>query len=409
MARRRSSIVLSFTTIALLAPGFAWVSESAVAKGASKSSAMPSVAPSFDGSRSSSHTSSGSTPGSSSNSSSGAASPSGSSVSESISASFPDVNGQTDGGVGHSTMMLKVKSPTLQGNAVREGTAGSAMNKPLLEGNVLRETAPDDAFAAAGMAKTAVMLKKPKPARVEKDVYRAWVNKARPQFSLKADSMDPIAVVEVKGQWDKADRTLKNLGIQHTTIGAGQLNQIGLSRTKVLVINCAGTLNRGSLQAIRDFVAQGGYLLTTDWALDNMLKQTFPGFVEWNKGKSKGNVVDAQVVLPEREFFQGTVSNASWKLDEESQTVRVLRPDVVKVLAVSRDLATLDPDRQGILAVSFSFGRGKVLHLVGHFDNNSLPFLPLHLPDPAPVIGIGLRQAMAANFVISGLERNNGR
>ncbi len=52
-----------------------------------------------------------------------------------------------NGPVGHSSMMLKVKTPTLQGSAARQGTAGSAEDKPLLEGNVLRETAPDDAFA----------------------------------------------------------------------------------------------------------------------------------------------------------------------------------------------------------------------------------------------------------------------
>jgi len=307
--------------------------------------------------------------------------------------------------VGHSTMTIKVSPSLLQGGAVRSGITGGAQSKPVLEGNILRETAPDDVFAAAGIAQTDVVQKKPKPAKVSEDVYRSWLSKTHPQFSLKIQSLDPMQVLELKGQWDKADRTLKNLGIPHTTIGAGQLAGTDLSRTKVLVVNCAGTLNRNALQGIRDFVARGGYLLTTDWALDNMLRQTFPGFVEWNKGKSKGNVVDAQVVMPDREFFQGTVSNASWKLDEESQTVRVLRPDVVKVLAVSRDLAPLDPDRKGILAVAFPFGNGKVLHMVGHFDNNSLPFFPRHLPDPAPVIGIGLRQALAANFVLAGLQR----
>lgn len=357
----------AFDVIGLSDPIASWQASAAFAKGV-KTQEMPAVAPSY-------------APGSSE-----------------TSKGFSKDHGR-------STMILNVKPPTLQGNAARSGTAGSAEEKPLLEGNVLRETAPDDAFAAAGIAQTDAVQKKPKPARVEQDVYRAWLSKAHPQFSLKIQSQDPIEVIEIKGQWDKADHTLKNLGIPHTTIGAGQLNNIGLARTKVLVVNCAGTLDRNALQGIRDFVVRGGYLLTTDWALDNMLKQTFPGFVEWNKGKSKGNVVDAHVVLPEREFFQGTVSNASWKLDEESQTVRVLKPDVVKVLAVSRDLAPLDPDRQGILAVAFSFGKGKVLHMVGHFDNNSLPIFPNRLPDPAPVIGIGLRQALAANFVVAGLER----
>ncbi len=365
----------------LVAPLVFFPSLEAFGKSPAKPLSMPAVAPSYSESATRADLNSGSLSGSGHN--------------------YPE---PPNGPVGRSSMVLKVKSPTLQGSASRLGTAGSAESKPLLEGNVLRETAPDDAFSAAGIARTDAMQKKPRPARVGEDVYRAWLSKVHPKFSLKAESLDPMEVLEVKGTWDKADRTLKNLGIPHTTIGSGQLTRIGLSRAKVLVINCAGTLDRNSLQGIRDFVMRGGYLLTTDWALQNMLGQTFPGYVEWNKGKSKGNVVDAQVVLPDREFFQGTVSNASWKLDEESQTVRVLKPDVVKVLAVSRDLAPLDPDRQGILAVAFAFGRGKVLHLVGHFDNNALPFFPRHLPDPAPVIGIGLRQALAANFIVSRLE-----
>lgn len=301
--------------------------------------------------------------------------------------------------VGHSTMTVRMKSPVLQ------GTAGSAGNSPFLEGNVQRVNSPDDPFAAAGMAQTDAMQKKPKPAKIEADAYRAFVSKSHPQFAMSLATNDPIEVIEVKGQWDKADRTLNNLGIPHTVIPARQLDSVGLARARVLVINCDGNIGRPSLQGIRDFVTRGGYLLTTDWALNNMLKQTFPGYVEWNKGKSRGNVVDAHVVAPEREFFQGTVTNASWKLDDESQTIRVLKPDTVKVLAISRDLAPLDPDGKGILAVVFPFGKGKVMHLVGHFDNNSLPLFPRQLPDPAPMIGIGLRQAMAANFILSALER----
>ncbi|MBC7998293.1 MAG: hypothetical protein IAF58_10135 [Leptolyngbya sp.] len=313
------------------------------------------------------------------------------------------VVGETDV-VGRSTMTVRTKNPDLQSD-----TAGSVKSgTSFLEGGVMRVTGAtsNDAFAAAGIALTEPITRKPKSARVDQDTYRAWLNKTHPQFSLKVASVNPIEVLEIKGQWDKSDRTLNNLGIPHTTIGAGQLSGIGLDRTKVIVINCAGKLPRNSLQGLRDFVARGGYLLTTDWALDNMLTQTFPGFVVWNGGKSKGNVVDAAVAFPEKEIMRGTVSNASWKLDDESHTVRILKTDAVKVLAVSRDLVGLDPDRQGILAVVFSFGRGKVLHLVGHFENNALPLFPRNLPDPAPLIGIGLRQAMAANFVVAGVERD---
>jgi hypothetical protein len=76
------------------------------------------------------------------------------------------------------------------------------------------------------------------------------------------------------------------------------------------------------------------------------------------------------------------------------------------VLARSFQLAQSDPDHQGILAVEFSYGKGKVLHLVGHFDyNSSLGFLRYILPDAIPGRGIGLRQAIATNFLMQALER----
>lgn len=313
-----------------------------------------------------------------------------------------EISAETDM-VGRSTMTVRTKNPDLQSDT----TSSARPNSNFLEGGVSRITGAtaNDAFAAAGIAHTEPITRKPKSARVDQDTYRAWLNKTHPQFSLKLSSTNSLDVLEVKGQWDKSDRTLNSLGIPHTTIGAGELARFGLERTKVIVINCAGKLPRNSLQGLRDFVARGGYLLTTDWALDNMLTQTFPGYVVWNGGKSKGNVVDAAVTFPDKEIMRGTVSNASWKLDDESHTVRVLKPDAVSVLAVSRDLIALDPDRQGILAIAFPFGRGKVLHLVGHFENNALPLFPRNLPDPAPLIGIGLRQAMAANFVVAGLDR----
>src|SRR5947207_1577158 len=94
-----------------------------------------------------------------------------------------------------------------------------------------------------------------------------------------------------------------------------------------------------------------------------------------------------------------------WKSEANGMhpdTLCVLKPNVCHVLVRSRALVGEDPDRMGILAVEFSVGRGHVLHLVGHFDNDSgLGFVgPNSIPDSAPVIGISLRQALAANFIV---------
>ena len=240
-------------------------------------------------------------------------------------------------------------------------------------------------------------------ATVAPDVFRGWVQKYHPLFAQLTTQVSPGQVIEVKGQWDKADRPLTAMGIPHTTIGARHLDDTDLSACRVLVINCAGTIPRDARQKVRDFVAGGGALLTTDWSLHNLLEPCFPGYVRWNGFKSKSEVVDAEVLPAVQPLAGGLVSNAGWKLDLESQTIAVLDRQRVRVLARSSSLARQEPDKQGILAVLFPFGRGQVLHLIGHFDNNAFFAIRHSLPDPAPVIGIGLRQALAGNFVINAL------
>lgn len=121
----------------------------------------------------------------------------------------------------------------------------------------------------------------------------------------------------------------------------------------------------------------------------------------------QGTYDDAMVVNPDPVLFNRAVTHAPWKLDIESHLIHINNPQIVKVLAVSETLKRQDPDCIGALAVFFKFGRGSVLHMVGHFENNSPIPVGEMLPDPAPVIGIGLRQALAANFVAAALEGKN--
>ncbi len=238
--------------------------------------------------------------------------------------------------------------------------------------------------------------------------FRAWLEAAHREFALSTSELSRDLVVDVKGQWDKAGTALKALGIKHTSIRPSRLAYYSLDRARVVIVNCPGEIKREELQKLRDFVTQGGYLISTDWSLDNVIKMAFPGFIEWNRGETSSSMMDAVVVTQDPEITTGTVPYAGWKVDRESHTVRVVRPTMVDVLVRSRKLAARDdPDRLGILAVTFRFGRGRVLHLVGHFDNNSSLAFRNMLPDPAPQIGISLRQAIAANFVVSALKPDN--
>lgn len=251
---------------------------------------------------------------------------------------------------------------------------------------------------------TALAGQQPHMSSIPPETFRAWLEKTHPQFALNASSLASQSVVVVKGHWDDSSRTLDKFQIPHERISTGELVNYPLDNTKVMIVDCPGELSRPACQKVRDFVARGGYLLSTDWAINNFLGNTFNQYVVWNNGSNRDSMYDATVCDADPTLFANTVTNAYWKLDPDCHLMHVVDKDAVRVLVTSRKLCRDDPDRQGILAVEFPFGRGYVMHIAGHFDNNSkIPFSNF-LPDPAPVIGISLRQAMSANFVVAGLE-----
>lgn len=254
---------------------------------------------------------------------------------------------------------------------------------------------------------------------VPPDMMKGWLDQTHPEFRLNAQA-NPGAVLEIRGAWDNAGQILDAMRIPHQSVKPKELRDITLdpNMIKVMVINCEGKIPEDCIEKVRRWVIAGGYLISTDWTLHSFLERAFPGMLEYNKANTPGSVVDAVVVDRDPSLFKGLpaqMQRASWKLDDQSEMVRVLRPDVVRVLAHSWQLANDDPNRNmtqnpnewGVLAAEFQYGRGKVLHLVGHYDYNSPPIFARNvLQDAIPGVGVGLRQAISTNFLIEALCRS---
>lgn len=284
----------------------------------------------------------------------------------------------------------------------------------VLEGNVSRFDAhsQNDIFQSnAGRPRLPVLQQQEPsaihypPAReavVESKVFRRWLEKNHPSLQGKLEAQKE-QIFEIKGKWDDSGHALRTFGLGCTKVSPERLGQTDLSKTKILIVDCAGNVPHDVLETIRKFVQKGGYLLTTDWALEGCLQKAIPGFVEWNGDNTReSRVVDAYIASNDPSLTAGTVSRAHWKLDKKCQLMRVINPGV-EVIAASVQLKTDDSSGRGILAATFQYGKGRVLHLVGHFDYNSDRAFSNSLPDPAPEIGISLRQAIAANFIAEAL------
>ena len=91
-----------------------------------------------------------------------------------------------------------------------------------------------------------------------------------------------------------------------------------------------------------NFVSRGGLLLTTDWALSNVIEAGFPGTIRKGPKESHDDVVG---VIPVEgctdevtQCFGGEESAPVWWLETSSYMVEIVDPEVVEVLVYSDEM-----------------------------------------------------------------------
>src|SRR5581483_5620147 len=93
-------------------------------------------------------------------------------------------------------------------------------------------------------------------------------------------------IVVVEGCYDHVQAVLEALEMPHTRLADAQLDRVHLRPEQLLVINCPGAIVR-----VRDFVAAGGSLFTTDWALRNVIEPAFANTIAYNERRTADDVV----------------------------------------------------------------------------------------------------------------------
>lgn len=256
----------------------------------------------------------------------------------------------------------------------------------------------------------------PKTGPVTPKTYSAWLNQTHPGLTGR---ISKDAVIEVKGEWDDSSHTLRSFGIPYTRVGPKQILNLDLSKTKVIILSCPGSLTHEQTRIIANYVKNGGYLITTDWAVEILTEDKgFVRIIEPSGFTYDERVIDA-LALSNDPLCRGTPSDAFWKVAKESKAVRIVQRQYVTVIARSRVLMNQElrhiakfrpPEPEdffqaGILAVLIDYGRGKIFHLVGHYDNDANTAFVNDIADSAPGIKISMRQALATNFIAEAFEK----
>ena len=215
----------------------------------------------------------------------------------------------------------------------------------------------------------------------------------------------------VQAGFDHIGKVLTALRLPYRTVQVYDLtakDRVNFEDYQVVFWNC-GESFRGMNRIhkrIAQFVRKGGYLFTTDWAIEHVVVPSFPGYLttRGRNAKLEEMVVEIEPTYEHRNhpLLEGVFarnSNGRWWLEQLSFDVGIgpRGRETVTSLIESPPLA----DHYGvspIVAATFPFGRGRVLHAMGHY-----------FQEAGNLAGTIASHRLALNFVMMRLAQEGRR
>lgn len=191
-------------------------------------------------------------------------------------------------------------------------------------------------------------------------------------------------IIVVQGNYDKIEEILHSYSWPFTLVTREELLSRPHPRARILFVNCGNRPPAAQAARLADltkrFLEGGCWVVTSDWSVDPYLTNSFPLLVHVaNKERSQRDTTVAVEPVGEDPLLEGVFprGDSTWWLEDMSTMVAV--SDRVTTLVASDDMQRRYGSR--VVAFKFSYGKGQVLHLVGHFyqkDGNRRGLVAMH-------------------------------
>jgi len=204
--------------------------------------------------------------------------------------------------------------------------------------------------------------------RVADELLRDKLRKEAPEALQELEDLNAADVIVTHGQYDHIEQVFGQGGIPCTAVDPRQIDNANLRPDQVIFVNCPGHFSPQGLRKLHQFVEEGGFLFTTDWALKHVVEPAFPGFLEYNGRSTADEVVRVEILDREDPFLSsilGPDDDPQWWLEGSSYPIRVLDPEKVHVLVTSKELGK--KYGEPAVFVTFEFAEGRVYHMISHF------------------------------------------
>lgn len=175
-------------------------------------------------------------------------------------------------------------------------------------------------------------------------------------------------IIVVGGTYDHIHLVLASMKIPFISISQNQLLQVDLKPNQTVFVNCASGFPAEGARKLATFVNEGGQLITTDWALRNVLEVAFPNTVAYNDRPTADEVVRIEVLDKKDPIVSGFLDEKIepvWWLEGSSYPIKILNKEKVKTLIRSKELK--EKYGEEAVIVSFEYGKGVVYHMISHF------------------------------------------
>lgn len=182
-----------------------------------------------------------------------------------------------------------------------------------------------------------------------------------PQGLDALSAIGPGEVAVYEGSFDQSGKALELLGITYHRNPMGR-QMLG---SKVIFANCTKMFNQDLIENATEFVAEGGLLVSSDWAIKHVIEPCFPGMVRHNGRQTNEEVIAVEPDL--NSVWEDVVvlgADPQWWL-WCSYPIEVLDTDQVRVEAASHELMVRYDEPA--VAISFDWGKGSVYHVISHF------------------------------------------
>lgn len=181
------------------------------------------------------------------------------------------------------------------------------------------------------------------------------------------DDLTKNDIIVVNGTYDHISQVLTSLKIPFAEIDQNQLMQADLKPHQTIFVNCASGFMPEAARKLATFVEAGGQLITTDWALRNVIEVAFPNTIAYNDKATADEVVRVEVVDKKDSVVLGFLDEKAdpvWWLEGSSYPIKVLDKERVKILIRSKELK--EKYGEEAVVVRFEHGKGTVYHMLSH-------------------------------------------